>query len=182
MKLKIITFSILIGSIIAMGCASVFKTNSALAQEFGYKIFVNPQYKFSIEYPDDLGAHDYLYDSKGPMVSFDSIIGTDSSDFIKTHSEFSMLNLHPNNMTLQQFIDHQISSDVISTNILEKPTPIKVAGSSGLVFSTVDMIGMSKKVVFSHGDNIFEFIYMVDKTNFNESQFKHMVDSIKFLH
>ncbi len=110
------------------------------------------------------------------MISFNSFE-------LGQHSEFSILNIYPNNIGLPKFINHQLASFATEQKILQKPTPITVADKNpGLSFSTVGMFSdMSKEVVFTHGNHIYEFFYIVDKENFKELQYNNMIKSIKFL-
>ncbi len=180
MKIKPISISILTATIITISGISALGTiSNAIAQEdVGWRTFISPEYKFSIDYPADLEAHDLLSSSKGPEIAFYSL------ENLGFTSEPSFLYINPNNMSLSEFVNHALGSKMDKEKLFEGPTSITVAdGNPGFSFSGIGISSqnISKHVIFTHGDKIYEFVYVVDKEKHNESQYNHMVESIKFL-
>ena len=68
-------------------------------------------------------------------------------------------------------------------DFVERLSAITEDGNPGFSFSGIGIISqnISKHVIFTHGDKIYEFVYVVDKEKHSESQYNHMVESIKFL-
>lgn len=163
---------IAVGGIYALGMT----TNAAAHEDKNWKTFISPEYKFSIDYASDLEAHNYLSDSKIPSVFFFNFRSGATS-------EPSNLHIHQNNMSLQEFVDHDLVIGLENPKILEGPTSITIAdGNPGLSYSTTNSLGsMYKQVIFTHGNHIYEFIYTVNKEDFNELRYNRMVESIKFL-
>jgi hypothetical protein len=151
-------------------------TNAVAHEDKNWKTFISPEYKFRIDYPSDLKAHNYLSDSKIPSVFFFNFKSGATS-------EPSNLYIHQNNMSLQEFVDRDLVNGLEKPKILEGPTPITIAdGNPGLSYSTTNSLGaMYKQAIFTHGNHIYEFSYTVNKENFNELNYNHMVESIKFL-
>ena len=178
MKSKTMFISILAATIIAISGISALGTiSNAVAQEEGtWRTFISPEYKFSIDYPADLEAHVYLSSSKGPELDF---LAFEPG----TTSESSFRYINPNNMSLSEFVNHALESKMDKQKLFERPTSITVGdGNPGLSFSGINKSqDISKHVIFTHGDKIYEFVYVVNKENHNESQYNHMVESIKFL-
>ena len=181
MKSKTMFISILIAMIITINSIlpNGLITNAIAQEEGGWKTLISPEYKFSIEYPADLEAQDSLSGPEPPVVIF-------MSSGLSSTSEPSILNIHPNNMSLSEFVNYTLENKnrIGTLKLFEEPTPITVAnGNPGLYFSTINDFSqaLSKHAIFTHGDHIYEFVYIVDNEDFNESQYNHMVESIKFL-
>jgi hypothetical protein len=178
MKSNTMILPILSATIITVsGIYALGITIDAVAHEGkNWKTFISPEYKFSIDYPSDLETHNYLSNSKIPSVFFFNF----KSGAI---SEPSNLYIHQNNMSLQEFVNRDLVNGLENPKILEGPTSITIAdGNPGLSYSTTNSLGsMYKQVIFTQGDHIYEFIYTVNKENFNDLNYNHMVESIKFL-
>ena len=178
MKSNTMFLSMLSAAIIAIsGIYTLDITTNAVAHEDkNWKTFISPEYKFSIDYASDLEAHNYLSVSKTPSVFFFNFKSGQTS-------EPSNLYIHQNDVSLQEFVDRDLVTGLENPKILEGPTPITIAdGNPGLSYSTTNSLGsMYKQVIFTHGDHIYEFIYTVNKEDFNELHYNHMVESIKFL-
>jgi hypothetical protein len=86
-------------------------------------------------------------------------------------------------MGLQEFVDRDLVTGLEDPRILEGATSITIANENpGLSYSTTNSLGaMYKQAIFTHGDHIYEFIYTVNKEDFDELRYNHMVGSIKFL-
>ena len=82
-------------------------------------------------------------------------------------------------MSLQGFIDYTVERQ----KLIEGPTPITITeGNPGQAFSTIGFVnGINKEVVFTHGDHIYDLIYVLHDKNFAESQYDHIIESIKFM-
>ena len=163
---------IAVGGIYALGMT----TNAVAHEDKNWKTFISPEYKFSIDYASDLEAHNHLSDSKIPSVFFFNFKSGATS-------EPSSLYIHQNDRSLQEFVDHDLVIGLENPKILEGPISITIAdGNPGLSYSTTNSLGsMYKQVIFTHGIHIYEFIYTVNKEDFNELRYNHMVESIKFL-
>ena len=160
------------GGIYALGITS----NAVAHEDKNWKTFISPEYKFSIDYPSDLQAHNHLSDSKIPSVFFFNFKSGATS-------EPSSLHIHQNDKSLQEFVDHDLVIGLEGPKILEGATSITIADENpGLSYSTTNSIGaMYKQAIFTHGDHIYEFIYTVNKEDFKELRYNHMLESIKFL-
>jgi hypothetical protein len=181
MKLKTISISILASAIITISGISALGTiSNAIAQkDVGWRTFISPEYKFTIEYPTGLYVtYGHSIISNTQQVAFG--VFTDSKD-----SNRYIMSIHSNDMSLLDYIDKVSLSPLYPSDkkqILEKPATITVAGNSGYSFSYTSTGGLllNKSVVFSHGDHIFELSASAPTDGFVESEYNHMVHSIKF--
>ena len=178
MKINAILILTLYATIITVNGVSALgiTTNAVAHEDKNWKTFISPEYKFSMDYPTDLEVHNHLSDSKVPSVFFFNFKSG-------LTSEPSILYIHQNNLSLHEFVDHDLATGLENPMMLERPTPITIAdGNPGVSYSTTNSVGaMYKQALFTHGDQICEFVYTVNKDDFNALQYNHTVESIKFL-
>ncbi len=150
---------------------------SAQGSSDEYKTFTSPEFKFSIEYPVDMEPYDLLDDKEIPFVSFSGILSEKDSSF---------LFIHPNDKTLEQFIELQLAEKPLiggSKQMLDTPTSITVNEDIGGLEFSYTILGdssMTRSLVFAHDDHIYNFMLTGATSAFNENQYDHMIDSIKF--
>jgi len=153
-------------------------TNAVFAQieDVDWSTFKNSDYGFSIEYPKDLEDHDYInIDSNVVFYNFDMDINS------PIYLMSAILNIHPNNMTLLDYVDKAVARNGGINELVGDPTAITVDGNAGYTYSTISSIikSLGKSSVFVHDDNIYELIVIGEGAN-GELLYNHMLNSIKF--
>ena len=150
------------------------------AQDSEYKTFTSPEFKFSIEYPQDIEPKDYLLTYDPPYLS----LMKDFSDNNPDVSD-SFLTIYPNDKTLDQFIESQLAKTE-GTGVKKEmgtPTDITIDGSNEgkeYSYTTLGDLILTKAVAFVHGNNIYNFEQQGRTEAFTDNQFEYMINSIKF--
>ena len=149
-------------------------------QQQEWKTYVNPEYKFTMQYP---------YSGEGKFLSNDhGIMITTTNDMLDSDTPFLMF-ITPKNGTgdniisyVQSWLQDDIRTIDNRTTVFEPIHPIVYANTSGYEYVTYDgwngLLGTS--IFLDNGEHVLGFRSSDSIDDYNLDDFKNVVGSIKF--
>ncbi|KAA2279383.1 hypothetical protein [Candidatus Nitrosocosmicus sp. SS] len=160
--------------IILLAVIGLGAQHSVFAQSEEWKTYINPEYKFTIEYP-------FKTDSLSGYINYNK-----SSDMLDSDITFGLY-IYPSYgvKDIKHFVESALANDTDSTTInwtvFEDIKPVKYANLTGYGFKTYDKNdSIMTDIILLHNDIIMRFETSNSITDYTVDKFIKMINSIKF--
>ncbi|KAA2279385.1 hypothetical protein [Candidatus Nitrosocosmicus sp. SS] len=151
--------------------------HSVFAQSEEWKTYINPEYKFSIDYPHmETNVANILIIGDKPKIS----------NNLESEIDFSLLISQKNDSNdikpyVEYWLQKDLSNELRNVTIFDPLHPVIFANSSGYEYVTYNgKDSLRTNIFLDHDDKIFFFTTSNPTTDFNLDKFYRSVNSTKF--